>query len=170
MRSGEPPLDGVSLLPLFGKKPPPQLKKHVWQQHPRCPVVANVSSELWSRNLCINTPASQVHEDLCAVIPFSLLLSFMSFLMLMPRSSAGWATLCATSTTATPPGSCGTLVLLFTHFPAVDSFSKSLYRFVWTGTSLAPVMPKMPKMPKEAGAGARGLGGAGVPVNGSQGT
>lgn len=59
VHAGEPPLDGISLLPLFGASPPSQLKHHVWQQHPRCPINANISTDLWERNLCINIPASQ---------------------------------------------------------------------------------------------------------------
>jgi hypothetical protein len=56
---GDVPLDGISLAPLFAKNPPVAVKPYVLMQQPRCPTIANVSSQLWYRNLCINTPATQ---------------------------------------------------------------------------------------------------------------
>lgn len=57
---GDAPLDGVSLKPLFAASPPLQIKPYVLQQYPRCPVNTSVESELWERNLCINTPANRL--------------------------------------------------------------------------------------------------------------
>jgi iduronate 2-sulfatase len=56
---GDAPLDGTSMLPLFGVTPPTSLKTHVLSQYPRCPTNTTVPQLLWRTNLCINTPSSE---------------------------------------------------------------------------------------------------------------
>ena len=62
IHDGDAPLDGISLAALFAVAPPAQLKPHVLAQFPRCPADPDFhgqnASDLWFRNLCINTPAA----------------------------------------------------------------------------------------------------------------
>eukprot|EP01052_Picozoa_sp_SAG31_P028153 SAG31_NODE_2693_length_5236_cov_23.769905_4_plen_161_part_00 len=44
---------------LFQRVPPSQVKSYVLQQYPRCSETVLDPHQLWQRNLCIDTPASE---------------------------------------------------------------------------------------------------------------